>query len=158
MVHIQHTIYNKVIAPLGALVWQTFKNRCPSVRTSVRTSVRPDFWQIMQGVQQALHDFWVHILRQNFKKWKVENPKCDLIPCNRDHIKFFWRKNKKRFAKYIWPKNQKFSQLGPYTQCKNKNVIFCRWKKSWSTSDWRQTSSTQESLKGPPLPCGCNLV
>ena len=41
---------------------------------------------------------------------------------------------------------------------KSKNVqLFAEWK-SWSTSDWRQTSSTQESLKGPPLPCGCNLV
>ena len=39
-----------------------------------------------------------YILRQNFKKWKVENSKCDLIPCNRDHIKFFWRKNKKHWS------------------------------------------------------------
>ena len=70
---------------------------------------------------------------------------------------FFWRKNKNRFAKCIWPKNRNFSQVGPYAQCKNKNIQLFADEKSWSTSDWRQTSSTQESLKGPPLPCGCNL-
>ena len=126
-----------------ALVWQTFKNRCPSVRarpSAYASAYVRIFWQIMQGVQRPWHDFWVHILRQNIKKWKVENPKRDLIPCNRDHIKFFWRKNKKRFAKYIWPKNQNFSQVGPYAQCKNKNVQLFEDGKSWSTPDWRRSN------------------
>ena len=46
----------------------------------LKIDVRPSayasgfFWQIMQGVSLPWHDFGVHILRQNIKKQKVENP------------------------------------------------------------------------------------
>ena len=56
------------------------------------------------------------------------------------------------------PKTINFHNWVHIHSVKTKMSNFLSMEKSWSTSDWRQTSSTQESLKGPPLPCGCNLV
>ena len=102
-----------------AFVWQTFKNRCPS---GVRVRCPRFFGKSCRAYSDRDTIFGFIYLGKISKseKSKIQNVIWYLVIVTTSS--FFEEKIKERFAKYIWPKNQNFSQVGPYAQCKNKNV------------------------------------
>ena len=150
-----------LVAPLGAFVWQTFKNRCPSVRVRPRPSVRPSaiFGKSSRAysVRNTIFGFIYLGKISRSEKSKIQNVFWYLVIMTTSS--FFEEKIKNVLRSIYDPKPIIFRKWVHIHSVETKMCsTFCQMKKSWSTSDWCQTSSTQESLKGPPLPCGCNLV
>ena len=143
-----------IIAPLGAFVWHTFKNRCPYASASA--SVR-FFCKSCRAYSDRDINFGIYLCKiSRCEKSKIQNVFWYLVFVTTSSL--FEEKIKNVSRSIYDPKIRNFHNWVHIHSVKTKMFNFLPNENHDPRQIKRQTSSTQEPLKGPPLPCGCNLV